>query len=535
MNLMIKPIKQGKILKNFNKFPIFNDHSKYINKIERTFCNSKNQKSLISKENFKTANFSSGDFGRLRLDGNYIDKSLLIQDFMKHKNVLITRPRRWGKTSGLSTLKHFFQAGINKQNLPDFENNESKVLFTGGKFKGKNLSPLKISNIEKEDEDGKIEKGYYIKNFQGKYPVIFVSFKRIDEKNEMLYKIGEAISTSFQQHEYLLDYLEEKKSKESLESNIKIKIILTLKNKENKKSRSLQGDIDKLTNYLGNSKLTKEKISFSLQRLSKLLKEQYNKRVILLIDEYNAPFNSSVGKKYFPKVVDLMRDIVTNVAKNNDDNVERCLFVGITRIINADIFSGLNNFSTYTVLDGEFIEHFGFTKGEVEGLIDKYLGNRVYDNVRESFKNSVKHWYNGYNFGNKRIYNKALEKFHKRMYNPWSISRMIKEIQLKKQKYGEDVKLDLENYLEQYWIDTSQVDVLVLNCFSHIEDSDSIKLLSGESIEIKELNEKFISFKDFVINKEYIYPLLVHTGYLTREIHKTNFYKIPNFEVLKHF
>ena len=412
MKLMLKPRKQDNILKIFNKFPIYNDYSKYIYKIERSFCNSKNQKLLITDDKLNTENFSSEDFGELRIDGNYIDKSMLIQDFMRKKNVLITRPRRWGKTSGLSTLKRFFQAEINKQNLPDFENNESKVLFTGGEFKNTYLFPLKISNIGKKTKEGKIEKGYYIKNFQGKYPVIFVSFKRISDQDCILSTMSLVISTAFKEHEYLKNYLitEKKNFTDPVETDETIKTLRKF--------------------ILGENSLTIADIQKSLLFLSELLKKHYNKRVILLIDEYDAPINSSVGKDRFTKVVELMRSIINNVAKSsNYKNVERCMFTGVTRIAKADIFSGLNNFSSYTVLDDEFAHHFGFTGDEVEDLIDKYLQNTMYDNVRESFKNSVKHWYDGYNIGNEFVYNKTWEKFHKRMYNPWSISKMIEKIQ----------------------------------------------------------------------------------------------------------
>ena len=208
---------------------------------------------------------------------------------------------------------------------------------------------------------------------QGRYPVIFLSFKDIKELDweTSLFMMKQLIQDEYLKHDYLL---ESEKIKQQEKDYFK-RII------------NLQGN-------LGEYQL-------SLQRLLIFLNRFYGKRVVILIDEYDAPVHAGFANKYYDKVITFMRNFLSGGLKDTDKYLEKCVVTGIMRIAKESIFSGLNNPGVYTLTAEDFDDKFGFTEKEVEKLLTDFDISDRYNDVRK--------WYNGYIFGETVI------------YNPWSI------------------------------------------------------------------------------------------------------------------
>jgi hypothetical protein len=293
----------------------------------------------------------------------FVDKTLFIKDFLDHSNdvVLITRPRRWGKSSILSMLQHFFSKAV--EGLP-----------TSGLFD--NLKIAKYLN----------DPNY--KKYQGSHPVILINFKDLHGNNfeEIKQKIIEKISSIYSDYEYILKALCNKEGFDFGEANF---------NKyKNKFTRIMNGEaID-------------AELTGSIQLLSELLKKYHHKKVFILIDEYDNAINNSFDKpEILEKLTNFFSALFSSCLKENEANLEKGLITGILRVAKANIFSGLNNPTEETILDYKFSEHYGFTENEVNELLDKAgIVN----------KPEIKAWYNGYVLGNNTT-----------AYNPWSIMQCI--------------------------------------------------------------------------------------------------------------
>ena len=269
----------------------------------------------------------------------YIDKTLFIEEICKNtgKTLLFTRPRRFGKTLNMSTLKYFF----------DIENAvKNKKLFNN----------LYIGTSD------------YVKE-QGKYPVIFISFKDIKKQSwSDCYKgIRNLISDLFDEHKYLREKLDERN--------------------RNKFDKIWFNNDD--GDYEG-----------ALRNLCKYLFEYYNQKVVILFDEYDTPIVSAYEHNYYDNGINFFKNLYSAVMKDNE-YLQIGVMTGILRIAKEGIFSGLNNLTVYTILDEKYSEYFGLTEKEVTEVLDYYgLKYKISD---------IKLWYDGYKFGNSDI------------YNPWSI------------------------------------------------------------------------------------------------------------------
>ena len=315
----------------------------------------------VGTSNFRKLVSSDGlsaDLNRL-----FVDKTLFIKDFLDHSNdvVLITRPRRWGKSSALSMLQHFLSREV--EGLPTVE------LF-------KKLKIAEYSNDPK------------YKQYQGNRPVILVNFKDLkgDDFNIVEQKIKGILAKLYAEHDYILKalkaqdpkfYHDEETYKISIDRFIRIM-----------KAESNENDL-----------------TDSLKFLSELLTKYYGKKTFILIDEYDNAINSAFNQ---PEILEKLTTFFSNLfgacLKENDNYLEKGLITGILRVAKANIFSGLNNLTEETILDYKFSEHYGFTEIEVNELLDK---------AGILNKQEIKSWYNGYMVGNNTL------------YNPWSIMQCI--------------------------------------------------------------------------------------------------------------
>ena len=377
----------------------------------------------------------------------YVDKSMLIEDILVNRAAvtLFTRPRRFGKTLNMSMIKYFFDVR-NKD--------ENRKLFEG----------LKIFGSE------------YMKE-QGKYPVIFVSLKdlRADTWEMCLLEIKKLISKIYREFQYIT----EKMNKDDKE------IYDSIKNRKN--------DMD---------------LNTSIELLSEYLFEYYGERVIILIDEYDAPIINAFDKGYYNEAINFFQVFYSSALKTND-SLKYGILTGITRIIKEGIFSGLNNLKVDTILNKKFSEYFGLLESEVIKMLDYFEMKYKIEEVKE--------WYNGYIFGDKRI------------YNPWSIINYVDNGEIKAYWANVSGNTLLENMLDQAGEDVY---------------TDLKRFTDGESI------EKYISdgttIKSLLSNDDEIWQLFLYSGYLTKAkeqieidetLEYTNIYnlKIPNKEIRKYF
>ena len=372
-------------------------------------------------------------------DFYYFDKTKFIEEVIKDgaQVKLFTRPRRFGKTLNMSMLKYFFDIK---------EAEENRKLF-------KNLYIEKTENFKE----------------QGQYPVIFLSLKDLKATTweEMERKIIIILSDFFSEYEYLLNEL----------TGISFE---NLKNIIYRKA-----DIDELTT--------------TLKFLTKILYEKYNKKVVVLIDEYDSPLVSAYINGYYGKAKDFFKTFYSIVLKDNS-YLQMGILTGIIRVIKAGIFSDLNNLRTYTILSDDYTDSYGLTEEEVEKSLKDY--------GLEYEISKVKDWYDGYKFGNSEV------------YNPWSILNFLQDKELR-----------------AYWVDTSGNDLIndVLKKITKDTVRALERLFNGEGLR---QNISGTSDLSKLLDENELWELLLFSGYLTIEekIDQKNYIlRLPNKEVKELF
>lgn len=251
----------------------------------------------------------------------YIDKTRLIEQTLNNwsKVTLFTRPRRFGKTLGMSMLRSFFEIGTDKSLFDGLYISQNKALC---------------------DEH------------MGKYPVIFLTLKGVEgltfaDAKVMLKSI---LSTEMDRHYYL-------KTSEALTDEDKAYFV-----------KMLTG--------------TDENINDSLRRLSQLLYKHYGKKVVILIDEYDVPLDKAYQNGYYHEMVSLIRGLFGQALKTND-YLQFAILTGCLRISKESIFTGLNNFKVLSIMDARFDEQFGFTDSEVEELLAAYNLDSHFTEIKE--------------------------------------------------------------------------------------------------------------------------------------------------------
>lgn len=252
------------------------------------------------------------DFKALRMRDNYfIDKSLYIKHMIDNQSsvVLITRPRRFGKTLNMSMLRYYF----------DCNQKYSEQLFKG----------LKI-----------MEQGQKYTSKQGYYPCIYMTMKDVNDGNyeNMILSMKTAVLEAYREHRYLLD-------SDKIYEDEKAKI-----------TDILWGREDEVT------------LKNSIRELSGYLYRHFERPVILLIDEYDVPLQNAYVKKYYEKAIDFFKTFYGTTFKDNS-SLEKTILTGVSRVAKESIFSGANNFDVYTVLNQEFSEDFGITRDEMKKVI----------------------------------------------------------------------------------------------------------------------------------------------------------------------
>ena len=322
-------------------------------------------------------------------------------------------------------------------------------------------------NIENKEENKKLFKGLYIESSpyfknQGTYPVISISLKDIEGSsfNEMLNELFIKFSSIFDK----VDTFKE------ISANL-------------------------LNNYHRAKEINIPYFKKILFILTECYYRHYNKKVILLIDEYEAPLLNALQKGYKNEALDFFRTFYSSALKTNP-YLEKGFLTGITRISQASIFSGLNNFIIYDHSSLDFAETFGFTQDEVNKALEDF-------NLKAN-KQKIKDYYDGYNFGNLEI------------YNPWSILNYLNEKELK-----------------FYWTQTSNTKIineLLLSAPVNIKHK-YIELAKGESIKLKDLNFANLLLDD-LNNPNKLFDFMIATGYLNYNC-ITKDAKIVNKEVLK--
>ena len=372
-------------------------------------------------------------------DFYYFDKTKLIEEIINDGSEvkLFTRPRRFGKTLNMSMLKYFF----------DIENKEeNKKLF-------------KDLYIEKTDAFKE----------QGQYPVIFLSLKDLKASNweEMEEKISVVLSDLFSEYEYLINDL-------------------------------LGSDSNKLKKII-NEDANLSNLGRSLKLLTKILYEKYNKKVVVLIDEYDSPLVSAYINGYYEKAKDFFKTFYSTVLKDNS-YLQMGVLTGIIRVIKAGIFSDLNNLSTYTILSDVYTDSYGLTEEEVEKSL-KYYG------IEQEISN-VKDWYDGYKFGDSEV------------YNPWSILNFLRFKELR-----------------AYWVDTSGNDLIkdVLKKITKNTIEALERLFNGEGLK---QNISGTSDLSKLLSEDELWELMLFSGYLTVEEkidHKNYVLRLPNKEIKELF
>ena len=368
-------------------------------------------------------------------DFYYFDKTKFIDEIIKDgaQVKLFTRPRRFGKTLNMSMLKYFFDIK---------EAEENRKLF-------KNLYIEKTENFRE----------------QGQYPVIFLSLKDLKATTweEMERKIIITLSDFLSEYEYLLNEL----------SGINFENLKNIIYKE--------AGIDNLTT--------------TLKFLTKILYEKYNKKIVVLVDEYDSPLVSAYINGYYEKAKNFFKTFYSLVLKDNN-YLQMGILTGIIRVIKAGIFSDLNNLRTYTILSDDYTDSYGLTEEEVEKSLKDY--------GIEAEISKVKDWYDGYKFGDSEV------------YNPWSILNFLQDKKLR-----------------AYWVDTSGNDLI--NNVLKMRNKNIItaleRLFNGEGLR---QNLSGTSDLSKILSDDEIWELLLFSGYLTVEekINQDNYIlRLPNKEV----
>ncbi|KKQ48400.1 MAG: hypothetical protein US69_C0024G0002 [candidate division TM6 bacterium GW2011_GWF2_38_10] len=388
-------------------------------------------------------------------DYYYVDKTMFIYDILHEAKpvTILPRPRRFGKTLNMSMLQYFFEKHPKQS--------DNRHLF----------NDLAITNYPE------------IMERQGQYPVIFITFKGVkyNEWDDCYDKIQSLIAQEYMRHEYVLQ-------DNALNEHDKIYI---------KKIMDKKGSLSDVAD--------------SLFMLSKILYAIHNQKVIILIDEYDAPMQSGFEFNYYEEIKNFMYSFFCSGLKDNN-YLEFSVITGILRIAKDSLFSGMNNSASYSMLDDAFADKFGFTDQEVTTILDYFQTPIEREKVRE--------WYNGYRFGLPK-YDKQGHEHFTMIYNPWSIIECINK-----------------KALGAHWVNTGG-HMLIQETMRRASAEDKehlLKILDGGSVE-KTINDTIV-FRDVQHDSNAMWSFLVFTGYLTWKsrtpmVGKTTASLIaPNFEVL---
>ena len=352
----------------------------------------------------------------------YIDKTNFIKEWWESGDAvtLITRPRRFGKTLNMSMLECFFSNQY--ANRAD--------LFEG----------LSIWEEEK------------YRQLQGTYPVIFVSFAEVKCRNfeDAKVQLFEIFENEYNKYSYI-------------PKNHYLSGIVNRREELKKEGKTYTVSTNELVG--------------AMYQLSRYMYDQYGKKVIILLDEYDTPMQEAWLNGYWDDMVDLFRQMFGKAFKGNE-YLYRAVLTGITRVSKESIFSDLNHLKVVTVSSESYADCFGFTQEEVSDALEEY-------GISEQ-KDVVKEWYDGFTFGK-----------HTDIYNPWSIINYLDE-----KKFG------------SYWVNTSSNGLV--NSLMRKGDADTKMivedLIRGKSFKAK-IDEQIV-FNQLNESNDAVWSLLLASGYL---------------------
>jgi len=386
-------------------------------------------------------------------NGYFVDKTLLIREIIESlsKVILFTRPRRFGKTLNFNMLKCFLE--IPECRKMDKEDKDYVYLFEG----------LKIN----EDNE-------FADQHQGKYPVINFSFKKIkaNDWKDAEYFLKEEIAREYKRHRYILN----------------TDVLLDFEKEQYIRIMSKEAQIYEYTS--------------AITDLSGYLCSYFNKKVILLMDEYDTPLHYAKLNGYYDEMLNVIRALMVDGLKGND-NIEKGIVTGIMKISQESIFSAFNNPKIATLTNSYCADMFGFTEEEIKDML-KYFS-------LEGYSETMRDWYNGYIFGGDKV-----------IYNPWSIISFF----------------DSKDYIPKaFWVNTGDT-VLIKRCIQldQLKGKEYIeKLYKGETIEME--IEQNIVYEEVFNNVDKALSYLLHAGYLKAkrvEGKGDSYYlSIPNRELLQ--
>ena len=361
----------------------------------------------------------------------YIDKTALIEQLLEAGGMvsLFTRPRRFGKTLNMSMLRCFFETG------------RDPALF-GGLAIAENQSLCDA--------------------YLGKFPVIFLTLKDVDglSFDAAKYQLVELIGKEARRHE-------------DLRNSAKL-------------DETDKAAFAALTDFSGGKyRMDDDTLYGSLQTLSALLHKHYQKKVIILIDEYDVPLDKAFQNGYYREMVTLIRSLLGKALKTNEA-LQLAVLTGCLRISKESIFTGLNNFKVLSITDARFDEQFGFTEAEVRSLLHYY---HLEDHMDE-----MKAWYDGYRFGDADV------------YCPWDVINHVDLLRAKP-----------EAEPQSYWSNTSG-NALVKRFIDKADKTtqrEIERLIAGESIE-KQVHPE-LTYDGIDSSLENLWSVLFTTGYLTQD------------------
>ena len=395
-------------------------------------------------------------FDRIRQDGSYyVDKTELIYELVHEAGnmvTLFTRPRRFGKTLTMSMIQNFFDV-----------RRDSKRLFEG----------LAIARHEE-----------FCAEWMNQYPVLFITLKDVEGLTfQSAYgMLKTSIADVCRRHAYLGN---------------------------SEKVNPL--DAEEFMRLQGN-RASDQEVRNSVRLLTRMMAAHYGKPVILLIDEYDVPLakaseEKEAGERYYPQMLEVIRGILSLVLKSNED-LKFGVVTGCLHIAKESIFTGVNNFKSYSVLDRGFSTYFGFTDAEVSTLLERVgLQDRM---------DLVRSWYDGYVMGDTK------------MFCPWDVIN-----------YVADARSEPDIMPKNYWKNTSGNGVVrdfvekrefsVKRQFETLMNGGTITRTISDGLTYDSLHEA----------EDNLWSVLLMTGYLTKanpdERGSTVALRIPNAEIASIF
>lgn len=369
------------------------------------------------------------------------------------------------------------------------DNGAMVYLFTRPRRFGKSLNLSMLKNYFKIGTNKEIFSGLYIdkqdayyKQFLGRFPVISLNLKDVDGLtfDDALKSLYSSLQDVILEHYHL--YSDNKLNSLNL---VYYEELL-----------QLQSDSSSLQN--------------GLHDLMRFLHSYYNEKVIVLIDEYDVPLARACDRKYYDEMVDFIRDFFSKALKDNDD-LQFAVLTGCLRISGESIFTGLNNIEISDIMNTIYQDAFGFTEEEVSSLLSYY-------NLEECH-GIVKEWYDGYRFGNKKI------------YSPWDILL-----------YGKTAVFEGVVKPQKYWMSTSSNDILyhfidevIMTDSLELKD-DLIKLVQRQAV--NKVIDTGVIYRNLYSSIDNLWSALFMTGYLTgKDGYENDTFNlvVPNLEILSVF